>query len=138
MEKAPNFRLPQIQSNTFYQLEDFLGKAVILTFWTSWCPDCQKDLPKKEHLYQTLNSEKVEMITINVAGRERYSEDAVDFYQSHLRELTLVDNGIETYSNFKAQGVPTTVIINKEGFIANRFGDKSEFLEIVEAIGKVI
>ncbi|MCP3028244.1 TlpA disulfide reductase family protein [Halobacillus sp. A5] len=138
MKNAYNFNLPEIRSGTFYQLKEFIGKVVILTFWTSWCPDCQRDLPKKEHLFQTLDSSKVVMITINVKGREREFDEAVRFHNKHINQLTLVDDNVETYRKYDAQGVPATVIIDQDGRIVKQLSDQSEFIEIVEALGRII
>ncbi|GGF32417.1 hypothetical protein GCM10010954_34520 [Halobacillus andaensis] len=138
MKKAPDFNLATIQADKSYQLKDDLGKVVVLTFWTSWCPDCQRDLPKKEHLYQTMNKDKVSMITINVKGRERNFEEAINYFNKHITQPTLVDEDVDTYLKYNAEGVPTTVIIDQDGFIIDQFNDQADFLEIVESIGKAI
>ncbi|MCP3032815.1 TlpA family protein disulfide reductase [Halobacillus sp. A1] len=138
MRKAPGFQLPYIQSEELYHLKQDLGKVVILTFWTSWCPDCGVDLPKKEQLYRTMDNQKVSMLTINVTGRERNEEDAKQYVEKFLKQPTLSDSGVETYNLYKAQGVPSTIIINQEGNIAYQFGDQASFMEIVQAIGELI
>lgn len=138
MSKAPNFELPYIASNETYHLSEDLGKVVILTFWASWCPDCGKDLPKKEQLYKTMDHDKVSMLTINVAGRERNKKDGSLFFEKFLTQPTLIDNGREVYDLYESQGVPTTVIIDQSGNIHSHFGDKASFLDIVESLGKLI
>ncbi|NGY70306.1 TlpA family protein disulfide reductase [Bacillus megaterium] len=30
------------------KLSDLRGKAVVLNFWTSWCPPCKKEMPELE------------------------------------------------------------------------------------------
>ncbi|MBH0231014.1 TlpA family protein disulfide reductase [Halobacillus yeomjeoni] len=138
MRQAPNFKLPYINSDKNYTLEEDLGKVVVLTFWASWCPDCGVDLPKKEQLYKTMDHEKVKMLTINVTGRERNVEDGMEYAEKFLTQPTLMDDGREIYERYGSQGVPTTVIIDQNGNIHRQFGDKADFLEIVESIGQLI
>ncbi|KHE68674.1 TlpA disulfide reductase family protein [Halobacillus sp. BBL2006] len=138
MEKAPLFELPYIHSNETYQLKEDLGKVIVLTFWASWCPDCGKDLPKKEQLFKTMDHEKVKMLTINVVGRERMEEKGIRYAEEFLTQPTLKDRGREVYDLYESEGVPTTIIIDQQGNIYNKFGDKASFLEIVESIGNLI
>lgn len=40
-------------------------KPVIVDFWATWCPNCRRDLPHMNALYQTYK-DKVEVIAINL------------------------------------------------------------------------
>lgn len=136
--KAPNFTLPYIDKEGHYQLKDDLGKIIVLTFWTSWCPDCGSDLPLKEKLYQTVDSEKVKFITINVVGREREPSEGIRFYNKFLTQPTLVDRGLEVYRQFNCLGVPTTVIINQDGEIIVQLSAHAKPIDIMQAISPFI
>lgn len=132
--KAPNFNLPYIDQRGRYQLSEDLGKIIVLTFWTSWCPSCGVDLPLKEKFYQVADPEKIKFITINVVGRERHHSDGIRFHKQFLTQPTLVDRGLEVYREYNCLGVPTTVIIDQEGYIIDQFSDQTKPMEIVEAI----
>lgn len=138
MLQAPNFELPYMFQDKTFELEKQKGKVVILTFWASWCPDSSRDLPKKEQLFQTMNHDKVQMLTINVTGRERNVEEARKYAEQFLTQPTLVDDGRRVYDLYESDGVPTTVIINSSGEIHAQYGDQASFLDIVEAIGSAI
>jgi thiol-disulfide isomerase/thioredoxin len=138
LEKAPLFELPYIHSNESYHLKEDIGKVIVLTFWASWCPDCGKDLPKKEQLFKTMDHDKVKMLTINVVGRERSEDKGMQYAEEFLTQPTLKDRGREVYNLYKSEGVPTTIIIDQQGNIYNKFGDNASFLEIVESIGNLI
>lgn len=137
-EKAPLFELPYINREKTYKLKNDLGKVVLLTFWVSWCPDCGKDLPKKEQLYKTMDHEKVQMMTINVTGRERNAEEGLEYSQKFLSQPTLADEGRSIYDLYKCEGVPSTVIINQKGEVHANFGDQASFLDIVSKLGEII
>ncbi|WP_028783606.1 TlpA disulfide reductase family protein [Thalassobacillus devorans] len=138
MEKAPLFQLPEIHSGKVYDLNKDIGKVIVLTFWVSWCPDCSRDLPMKEQLYRSMDSNKVRMLTINVAGRERSSQAGEEFAAKFLTQQTLVDEGRRVYEQYQCTSVPTTAIIDQDGYLAARFDDQAEFLEIVEKVGELV
>jgi len=133
--KAPLFELPTIDGQT-YQLEQDIGKVIMLTFWASWCPDCGRDLPKKEQFYQSVPKDQVKMLTINVLGRERNKQEGLNYAEKFLTQPTLLDDGRRVYEQYECEGVPTTIIIDQNGEIAHRFGDKAEMMDIIKAVGE--
>ena len=137
--KAPQYELPYLNEDRTFSLDEVLGeKVVVLTFWVSWCPDCARDLPKKEQFYKTTRSDELEMITINVTGRERSEEEALKYQEQFLTQPVLKDNGREVYELYDCTSVPTTIVIDKNGEVVGRFGDQADFVEILQVISKAI
>ncbi|MET3683693.1 peroxiredoxin [Alkalibacillus flavidus] len=135
--KAPMFELPYLDNpHETFNLNDYIGKKVIiLTFWVSWCPDCSRDLPKKEQFYKTMRHDNIEMVTINVPGRERDESEAHKFQEQFLTQPVLKDNGREVYDQYESDGVPTTILIDLEGNIVGHFGDQDDFVEVIKIVG---
>src|SRR5699024_11314526 len=46
-EEAPDFELETLDGETT-KLSDLKGKKVILNFWATWCPPCQKEMPEMQ------------------------------------------------------------------------------------------
>ncbi|WP_347548937.1 TlpA disulfide reductase family protein [Pseudalkalibacillus hwajinpoensis] len=137
--KAPCFELKEIRSGDPVRLSDYTGKPVMLTFWTSWCPDCMQDLPMKEQFYQHADPDTIGFLTINVTGRERSSDAGQDFASKNsLPFPVLADNGRETYEAYGCAGVPTTVLIDKNHNITHVFNDQSSFMDIVKALPAIM
>lgn len=134
MERAPEFRLPVIQGHRQeIALSDYAHKSVLITFWVTWCPSCLQELPQKEVFYRSLNEERVIFLTINVTGRETQPDQVRDFLEE--RALTfpvLKDKGTATYDAFGITSVPTTVLINPQGFIVNRYDDTVPFMNVLQ------
>lgn len=135
--KAPLFELYTINGEP-YKLEQDIGKVILLTFWASWCPDCGRDLPKKEQFYQSVPNDKVKMLTINVAGRERNPQEGINYAEKFLSQPTLIDDNRKVYDQYRCEGVPTTIIIDQNGDIAHSFGDKAEMMDIIQAVGELL
>ncbi|WP_411953766.1 TlpA family protein disulfide reductase [Alkalibacillus sp. S2W] len=135
--KAPTFELPYLDNpDQTFNLSDVIGeKVIVLTFWASWCPDCARDLPKKEQFYKTMRHNNIEMMTINVTGRERDMSEAHKFQEQFLTQPVLQDRGREIYDLYQGDGVPTTIVIDLDGNIVGHFGDKDDFVEVIKIIG---
>ena len=136
---APSFTLNELLTDKKISLDDLKGKAVLLTFWVSWCPDCQKDLPSKEQLYKAMQTNDLEMLMVNVTGRETSSEAAAAYYKEQgFTFPALKDNGTNIYDMYQCMSVPTTYLLNYEHEIVARFNDKASFQEMLKAIGNVL
>jgi thiol-disulfide isomerase/thioredoxin len=137
--EAPFFALEDMNSGDVIRLSDFVGKPVMITFWTSWCPDCMKDMPMKEQFYHHADLEKLAFLTINVTGRERSEEAGREFtLKNDLPFPVLRDNGRETYDDYGCTGVPTTVLLDKDHQIVNVFNDQSSFLDIAKSLPSIM
>ncbi|WP_100398602.1 TlpA disulfide reductase family protein [Bacillus sp. FJAT-44742] len=137
--KAPDFSLKNIQNGEFVKLESYKGKPVMLTFWASWCPDSVKDLAQKNHFYESMKSEQLVFLTVNVTGREGNKEDGHAFLAKQgYRFPALADEGTKTYDKYRCMGVPTTVLINEEQEIVQMYNDKVSFLTIMEGVTSIL
>ncbi len=137
--KAPDFKLKKMNNEEEVSLQSFKGKPIMLTFWTSWCPDSQKDLHMKDQFFRSIQSDRLVFITINVTGREGSKEDGKSFIEK--QEYTfpvLIDEGTKVYDAYRCMGVPTTVLINKEHEIVATFGDKASLTEILKHVGQIL
>lgn len=138
MERAPNFRLPVIQGDRpEICLSDFHGKALLVTFWVTWCPACRQELPQKEVFYRSLDN--TSFITINVTGREPEPEKVEPFLaEHHLTFPVLRDKGTATYDAYGITSVPTSVLISPDGNIVNRYDETVPFVQVLGELGKYI
>jgi thiol-disulfide isomerase/thioredoxin len=136
---APNFALKDIQTNEMKTLSHYKGKIVMLTFWASWCPDCLKDLPLKEKLYQNVNNEDVVFLTINVAGREGNPTDGITFIKKHNFTFpVLLDEGTKTYDTYRCMSIPTTILIDRDQKISASFHDRSTIMDIMQSLSLLL
>ncbi|CAM3722466.1 TlpA disulfide reductase family protein [Alkalicoccus chagannorensis] len=136
---VPAFTLPEITGEQEWSLEDFQGKPLLLTFWVSWCPDCQRDLEAKRTLYEAMTSSELQVVMIHVPGREGSREAGLEHYEKQEYPfLSLQDDGQKTYDAYQAMTLPTTVVVNKNGGLEAKFHDKSSIQEMMPAIANVM
>ena len=110
---ATDFRLADL-SGRFYKLSDYKDKqAVLLFFWTTWCPYCQAELKGLSARSEELTGEGIEILTINV-GESRLRVER--FLQGRYPKIKfLVDEDAAVSYAYELLGVPTFYLIDKQG-----------------------
>jgi len=113
-EKALGFTLKDLHGNDV-SLNDFSGKAVFLEFTTTWCPYCITMIPEIKKAYNDYKDKGLEVVAVYIRERK---EDVEAFDKEHgipYRVLLDPDGSIAT--QYRVVGVPTIIIIDKDGVI---------------------
>ncbi len=96
-------------------LSDFRGKVVLLNLWATWCGPCRKEMPTLDRLQQRLGSADFEVVALSI---DRGGQAVVKsfFDEIDVRALAVyVDPTTEAQSKLDIIGVPTTLLIDREG-----------------------
>ncbi|KPC98258.1 Sporulation thiol-disulfide oxidoreductase A precursor [Geobacillus sp. BCO2] len=101
------------------QLSDFRGKAVVLNFWTSWCPPCKKEMPELEKFYKQ-HGHEVAVLTVHLTTQDTL-DNAERFAKSRKLALPIsLDVRGEALRQYRIQTIPTTYIIDPNGVIRRK------------------
>lgn len=115
-DKAPDFTLLDLADNKVSFTELLKGKEILLSFWASWCPECRQEMPQLERFSKIYNN-KIEIIGINVGESKN---KVVSFVKSGgINYKILLDSQSEVSGLYGIFGVPTNILINKDGLIKN-------------------
>ncbi len=101
-------------------LDPYLSQRVlIVNFWATWCPPCVKELPSLDKLATLLPADKFKIITI--AQQNEVAEVSGYFKRSGLKNLPqYYDPAMQGSRAFGMRGLPTTIIIDRNGIIIGR------------------
>ena len=111
-------------NNKSVNLENFRNKLVILNFWATWCVPCLEEMPSLD-LLQSKNIKNLKIFPINI-GQEDILKSKIFFKELKIKNLNIyIDPKINLPKKFLIRGIPTTILINKEG---------KEFARIVGSI----
>ncbi len=117
-KQAAEFELKDTEGATV-KLSQFKGnKPVFLYFWATWCDYCVKAKPQIAKLREKIPTQDLEMLGINV-GKGDSLEKVQRFLKGHPAPYPILyDESSKVSMTYQIQGIPTYVIVDKEGKIA--------------------
>jgi thiol-disulfide isomerase/thioredoxin len=96
-------------------LADFKGKVVLLNLWATWCPPCRTEMPALDNLQGALGGPDFEVVALSL---DRGGVERVRRYYDDIRLgriAIFVDRSGKTLRDLGAAGLPTTLLIDREG-----------------------
>lgn len=121
---APDFSLKDLNGQTISLAQFRDQKPVILDFWASWCPNCQRDMPKLNNWYQKYR-DQVEVLGINLQEDQGTVSQFVT--RRGINFPVLLDPLSQASRLFGVRYTNYHVLIAKDGSVAGTVpGDLSE------------
>ena len=131
-EKAPDFSLSTIDGGTI-SLSEFRGKkSVVLDFWTSWCPNCRRDMPKLSKMYEKYK-DKIEVIGINLQENPAIVESYIS--SADIVFPIALDPSGQTSRAYDIRYTNTHILVDKDGNIVKTIpGDirESDIISLIQ------
>ena len=101
--------------NQQLNLNDYHGKLIILNFWATWCGPCKEEMPSLDLLQSNKNLDNLKIFPINV-GQDNLTKASSFFEDLKIKNLDLYfDSPVTLAKRFGLRGIPTTILINKNG-----------------------
>lgn len=109
------------------KLTSFKGRVVLLNLWATWCAPCRKEMPSLDRLQKELGSDAFEVVALAVdrTGLEAAGKFLADIKVTNLK--LYADPTTRSGSALKAVGMPTTILIDKEGREVGRLSGPAEW-----------
>jgi thiol-disulfide isomerase/thioredoxin len=114
-------------------LSKYAGKAVVVSYWATWCKYCIKELPILDGI-QKAGKGNVQVIAVNTEERDVFRR-VVRGLQTLGIQLAY-DPDKKAQAAYGVEGIPHLVVIGRDGKIVSTFRGYSEesLPKIVEAI----
>lgn len=114
---APEIRAPLLGAPEPFQLSAHKGKTVVLDFWATWCPPCQRTLPALQTLHDRYADTDVAIYSVNTDdGRDRAGAISRFVGERGYRFPVILDDGAIS-RDYRVQAIPTLVIIRPDGVV---------------------
>ncbi|MDQ2178469.1 TlpA disulfide reductase family protein [Marinifilum sp. D714] len=112
------------------------NKCVLIDFWASWCSPCIASLPEMKEVYAKYKDQGFEIYAVSIDSKKENWLKAINKHELswiHVSDLKGWDTQAKT--DYAVNGVPTTILINKDGIIVakNMHGKELED-KIVECL----
>lgn len=122
--KAPNFVLNDLDGVKL-DLAKYRGKGVLINFWATYCPPCEKEMPYLESAYLDYKNQGIEVLAVNVEEPMLIVNKFVS--QKNVSFPILLDRYGEVAKSYGVLNLPTTFLINSDGVIVDTVsGEMSE------------
>ena len=108
-------------------LADFKGKVVLLNLWATWCLPCRHEMPSLDRLQKELGSDQFEVVALSL---DRAGRDAARKFFDEIKIANLklyIDPTMKAGNGLRAVGMPTTILIGKDGKELGRLPGPAEW-----------
>ena len=108
-------------------LGQWKGKVVLLNLWATWCAPCRKEMPALDRLQKELGSDAFDVVALSVdrAGVPASRKFLDDAKVSNLK--LYVESTSKSVGLLHASGLPTTILIDREGREIGRLAGPAEW-----------
>lgn len=108
--------MPKAVTDQDFQSAILDRKGVSLVdFWATWCGPCRMEMPVIEQIYKELAGEGLVVLAVNVAEEPDQVRSFLDKNGYTFPVLLDTDGSVAT--QYGASGIPTSVVINREGLV---------------------
>ncbi len=133
--KAADFTLTDLTSGKEYSLEQFKGKVVMLNFFTFFCGPCREEMPYLNQIYNEYKGKGLQLIGIGLSSDPTQLRFLIKQLGLEYPVLFGNDKVSAAYGNIEV--VPTTIIIDRQGNIAQKIigtRKKEEFIKAFQSL----
>lgn len=112
---VPAFTLPRLDDGSPLSLASLRGKAVVIHFFTSWCPPCKVEAPAVQRLYERYRQQGLVVVGLD---QEDFRADARRFVRRYRLTFPVVyDRDKSMIGRFGVTGYPETYFVDRSGRI---------------------
>ena len=103
------------KKNEKININEYEHKTLILNFWATWCEPCKKEMPSLDNLQVNSELNEIKIFAINI-GNENLEKIEKFFNNYGIKNLEIYFDPPKTLAKtFSLRGIPTTILINRNG-----------------------
>ena len=101
--------------NKIIDIVEYEGNLILLNFWAIWCAPCKEEMPSLDLLKTNEKLDNLKIFPINV-GKDNLEKSIKFFEDLKIRNLNVYFDSPNTLAKkLGLRGIPTTILINKNG-----------------------
>jgi peroxiredoxin len=132
---ATSYDVPRLGGTTD-SLARYRGKVVLMNFWATWCPPCQEEMPALEHLYRADRSRG--LVVLGIDQGESAAAAGTFVRSHHITFPILLDEDQKYASSYVSVGLPTSVVVGRNGRIVKGFDGAQTLAQFQAAVAPLL
>jgi peroxiredoxin len=134
-QTAYDFTLQDLEGSEI-SLSDFKGNGVVLNFWATYCPPCEKEMPYLNNVYQEYKEKGIKILAVNAKEPRIIVSPYVE--EKNLSFPILLDRTGTTIDQYKILNLPVTFFIDEDGVIIEKFSGELTEKKIRSSVESII
>jgi peroxiredoxin len=132
---AVSYTIPRVGGGTD-SVVAHRGSIVVMNFWATWCPPCKEEMPALEELYKQNRSRGLVVLGID---QGETLPTAGTFAKDHgVTFPILVDADQQYASSYVSIGLPTTVIVGRDGHVIKGIDGAQTLAQFQALVGPLL
>ncbi len=96
-------------------LKNWRGKVILLNLWATWCAPCRYEMPALDRLQGAMGGDNFEVVAVSIDRKgAKVAQAFLDEIKTKYLKL-YIDKTSKIARDSEAFGMPTTILINREG-----------------------
>ena len=108
-----------------FRMSDYQDKVILVNFWAAWCAPCAEEIPRFVAMQDKFRDQGLQVIGVSVEDLE--SELRAFCIKNHVNYPIVPGDQSVADSFGGVLGLPTTVLISKDGVIYKKYAGASYF-----------
>lgn len=117
-DPAPAFTAISLETGSPLSLTDYRGKTLLVNLWATWCHPCKTETPYLQSVYERYQDRGLRLLGVSVDRRADH-DAVIEFVEEFGVTYDIaLDPDALSRDLFRARGLPTSVLIDREGAVA--------------------
>lgn len=117
-DPAPVFTAVSLETGSPTSLTDYLGHTLLVNLWATWCHPCETETPYLQSVYERYQDQGLRLLGVSVDRRADH-DAVIEFVEEFGVSYDIaLDPDALSRDLFRARGLPTSVLIDREGTVA--------------------
>ncbi len=135
--EMPPFSLKSVQSGKMIDSSEYKDKAVLLTFFATWCPPCRQEAPALVEVQKEYADQGFSVVAISMdQGKIDDVEKFIDEFSVNYPILMGDYDIIQAYGGIYT--IPTSFLVDKSGNVVKMYQGAVSHSELVKDISSVL
>jgi len=136
-DMMPAFSLTSAIDGKQVKSDDFKGKALLVTFFATWCPPCRQEIPSLIKLQDEFSSQGFSVIGFSMD--EKGPKVVAKLVEKEKINYPVLMSESKTEREFGGiVGIPTSFLINRQGKIIKRYPGYVQHDQLAEDIKAIL